>query len=96
LNIFKENKTMGFRIAAQDAHINELKHQIDSYEKLLTSKITDKKSCPFPLCDGRGNLNGKSATHSSLNSCPNKLKNPTIEEFIKLVNILKLTFLFLF
>ncbi len=57
---------MGFRIAAQDAHINELKHQIDSYEKLLTSKITDKKSCPFPLCDGRGNLNGKSATDSSL------------------------------
>lgn len=81
-----ENKQLRFKTGAQEANINELKHQLESYEKLLTTKLTDKKNCPFPLCDGKGNLNGKSATHSSLNGCPNKSKNPQIDEFIRLVN----------
>ena len=77
------------KIGAHETNIYDLKNQIESYEKLLTTKLTDTKNCPFPLCDGKGNLNGKSASHTTLKTCPNKSKNPLIEEFIRLNKCLK-------
>lgn len=44
-------------------------------------------SCTFPFCDGTGNINGTSKKHNTIKNCPNKEKNPSINDFIQLVTL---------
>lgn len=82
----KSEKSRQFDLAAVATNSNALKEQIKLYEQTLRTQISQKpNTCPFPFCNGEGNSNGTSKTHTVLKNCPNKDKNPTIESFIQLV-----------
>ena len=82
-----QSKNNDFEISALKARIYQLEKEKKLYETVLSVNLTAKaNACNYPFCDGQGNINGKSKTHYTLKGCPNKEKNPVIENFIQLVN----------
>lgn len=85
--LFKENlDRYMYDNSALKSNVDTLRHQITLYEISLACKLFSKpNTCSFPLCEGKGNTNGKNSNHTSLKNCPNKQKNPLIEAYIQLV-----------
>ncbi len=56
-------------------------------DKQQANESTIKNGCGVPFCDGSGNSNGKSKSHSILKNCPNKVLKSISESSKNMVKI---------
>lgn len=70
---FKREKAFLELKSKSDQNFGELQKELDilKNENTKLRENFEKKSCPYPKCDGKENTNQRKSCHIDLLSCPN-------------------------